>query len=57
LRRFIPEKIFAVSESGIASPEDAIRLKRSGFNAILVGESLMRQKSPSLLLASFRSRR
>lgn len=57
LRRHIPEKVFAISESGIVSPEDVIRLKRVGFDAILVGESLMRQKSPTRLLKSLRNRK
>ncbi len=38
----IPADSVAVSESGIKVPEDAARMKRAGFNAILVGETLMR---------------
>ena len=37
-----------VGESGVFSREDAQRLKRSGARALLVGESLMRQKDIAL---------
>lgn len=38
-----PPGALLVTESGIASAEDARRLERSGARAMLVGESLMRQ--------------
>ena len=38
-----PAGALIVTESGIASAEDAARLERSGARAMLVGESLMRQ--------------
>ncbi|MDE1171899.1 MAG: indole-3-glycerol phosphate synthase TrpC [Verrucomicrobium sp.] len=41
----IPSDCLAVSESGIRTAEDVRRLRRSGINAILVGETLMRAKS------------
>jgi indole-3-glycerol phosphate synthase len=37
-----PEEILLVSESGIKTPEDTRRIRASGCNAILVGETLMR---------------
>ncbi len=40
----IPRDRIVVSESGIATHEDALRLQAWGVSAILVGESLMRQK-------------
>jgi indole-3-glycerol phosphate synthase len=40
----IPDDRIVVSESGIASREDVIRLQQAGVDAILVGESLMREK-------------
>lgn len=46
LRRAIPPNVLCVSESGIASREDALRLQRAGVDAMLVGESLMR--SPNI---------
>ena len=39
-----------VAESGIRTPEDVTRLGSAGVDAILVGESLMRQ--PDLTLAA-----
>ncbi len=38
-----PKTALLVTESGIFSPADAARLERSGAQAMLVGESLMRQ--------------
>lgn len=43
----VSEDILLVSESGIKSPADAQRVLNAGANAILVGESLMRDNSPS----------
>lgn len=38
-----PVGVLLVTESGIAGPDEAARLERSGAKAMLVGESLMRQ--------------
>ncbi|SHJ19773.1 indole-3-glycerol phosphate synthase [Rubritalea squalenifaciens DSM 18772] len=43
----VPDDVLLVSESGIKSPADAQRVLNAGANAILVGESLMRDNSPS----------
>jgi indole-3-glycerol phosphate synthase len=40
-----------VAESGIAVQEDLARLRRAGFDAFLIGESLMRQPDPGAALA------
>ena len=42
----IPASIVRVTESGIASSEDIHRLRSAGFDAFLIGESLMRQPDP-----------
>jgi indole-3-glycerol phosphate synthase len=39
----MPEDVIAVSESGIHTREDVLRLQKAGADAILVGESLMRE--------------
>lgn len=39
----IPRDIIKVAESGIASHDDVERLRKAGFGAFLVGESLLRQ--------------
>lgn len=41
LRRLIPPGIITVSESGIKTREDIVKLEEAGFNAVLIGESLM----------------
>jgi indole-3-glycerol phosphate synthase len=42
----IPEDCIAVSESGLRAREDLVRLREAGFDAFLIGESLMQQDHP-----------
>ncbi|MFC5714227.1 indole-3-glycerol phosphate synthase TrpC [Thalassorhabdus alkalitolerans] len=42
----IPAESVFVSESGIHEPKDLERVAKAGANAVLVGESLMRQRDP-----------
>jgi indole-3-glycerol phosphate synthase len=46
LRPLIPPGIVVVSESGIRSRADALKLQEAGVDAMLVGESLMRRPDP-----------
>jgi len=46
LAELMPAGILKISESGIDSGEDIARLRQAGFDAFLVGESLMRAPSP-----------
>jgi len=46
----IPPTVVRVAESGIAKPEDLARLRTAGFDAFLIGESLMRQPNPGAAL-------
>jgi indole-3-glycerol phosphate synthase len=46
----IPPSVVRVAESGIATPEDLARLRAAGFDAFLIGESLMRQPDPGAAL-------
>ncbi|MGA8043805.1 MAG: indole-3-glycerol phosphate synthase TrpC [Terracidiphilus sp.] len=46
----IPASVVKVAESGIATPEDLARLRSAGFDAFLIGESLMRQVDPGAAL-------
>ena len=48
----IPRSVVRVAESGVASGEDLARLRSAGFDAFLVGESLMRQPDPGEALAA-----
>jgi indole-3-glycerol phosphate synthase len=47
----IPVNVVRVAESGIATEEDLARLRAAGFDAFLIGESLMRQADPGAALA------
>ena len=44
----IPKDVVFISESGIHSKEDIERVKRLGANGVLVGESLMKAKTPKV---------
>jgi indole-3-glycerol phosphate synthase len=48
----IPAGVVRVAESGISTPEDLARLGSAGFDAFLIGESLMRQPDPGAALAA-----
>jgi indole-3-glycerol phosphate synthase len=48
----IPSGVVRVAESGIAAAEDIARLSAAGFDAFLIGESLMRQPDPGAALAA-----
>ena len=53
LQRQIPAEIPLVSESGISSREDMLRLQEAGITAALIGESLMRSNEQDKTLRSF----
>jgi len=46
----IPSDVVRVTESGISSRDDIARLREAGFDAFLIGESLMRQADPGAAL-------
>jgi indole-3-glycerol phosphate synthase len=48
----IPSSVVRVAESGISTAEDLTRLRTAGFDAFLIGESLMRQPDPGAALAA-----
>lgn len=43
LKQQVPDDVLLVSESGIRTHEDILRLRSAGVGGVLVGESLMRQ--------------
>ena len=47
----IPSTVVRVTESGISTAAHIARLRNAGFNAFLIGESLMRQPDPGAALA------
>ncbi len=51
----IPASVVRVAESGIATPDDLSRLRGAGFDAFLIGESLMRQADPGAALGALLS--
>jgi indole-3-glycerol phosphate synthase len=46
----IPASVVRVAESGISTPDQMARLRNAGFDAFLIGESLMRQPDPGAAL-------
>ena len=46
LAQHLPANVVRVAESGIHTPSDIQRMTTAGFNAFLVGESLMREVDP-----------
>jgi indole-3-glycerol phosphate synthase len=55
LQREIPADIPIVSESGISSREEMLRLQEAGITAALIGESLMRSNEQGATLRHFLS--
>jgi indole-3-glycerol phosphate synthase len=52
----LPKNVVRVAESGIRSGEDVARLRRVGYQAFLIGESLMRAERPGQALRVLVSR-
>jgi indole-3-glycerol phosphate synthase len=50
----IPDGVVKVAESGIDGPEDARRLADAGFDAVLVGESLVTSADPTAAVRALR---
>jgi len=51
----IPAGVVAVAESAIRAPADAARMAAAGFDAVLVGEALVRSDDPGGLVQALRS--
>ncbi len=50
LRPKIPGSLATVAESGIQTPADAHRMREAGYDAVLVGEALVRADDPAALI-------
>ena len=48
----IPDGVVAVAESGLRTSQDLVELTRAGYDAFLIGESLMTQSDPGRALRS-----
>jgi indole-3-glycerol phosphate synthase len=46
LAEAMPKNVLSVAESGIHNGADMARLRAAGYGAFLIGESLMKEKSP-----------
>ena len=44
-----------VAESGISGPADAARMRAAGYDAVLVGEAIVRAADPAAFLAGLRT--
>lgn len=50
LAPLIPSNVIRVAESGIKTKEDALMVRRAGFDAVLVGEALVKSDNPQNLI-------
>jgi len=48
----VPPEVVRVAESGIRGADDAIRLAQAGYDAVLVGETLVRASDPAAAVRS-----
>jgi indole-3-glycerol phosphate synthase len=56
LARLLPPTVVRVAESGIRNASDIAQMVEAGFDAFLIGESLMRQPDPGAALATLLER-
>jgi indole-3-glycerol phosphate synthase len=51
----IPDQLLTVSESGLRTASDLLRLRAAGFDAFLIGERFMTEPDPGTALANLLS--
>jgi indole-3-glycerol phosphate synthase len=51
----LPAGVIRVAESGVGGPQDAKRLFDAGYDAVLVGESLVKSGDPTQAVREMRS--
>ncbi len=56
LRKFVPDDILFVSESGMQTRADILRLEENKTNAVLIGETLMRSPDRASMLGELSGR-
>ena len=54
LRGLVPPEILFVAESGIKTPEDVRAIEKTGADAVLIGEAMMKAKDRKIFLESLR---
>ncbi len=52
---YLPDDAVKVAESGVQGPEDAAILRTAGYDAVLVGEALVRSGDPAAAVAALRA--
>lgn len=55
LVRYIPDNVVKIAESGVASLEDIKKIRKAGFDAVLIGETLVTANRPAEVLKSMRT--
>lgn len=56
LRKLVPEDVLFVSESGMRTREDILRLEENGTDGVLIGETLMRSRDRAGALRELRGK-
>ena len=56
LRRFVPDSVLFVAESGLQCRQDIVAMERHGVNAVLIGEALMRSPDKKAMLDVLRGK-
>ena len=51
----LPDGVVTIGESGVSSVEGAARMRAAGYDAILVGEALVRHPDPAAFVAELRA--
>jgi indole-3-glycerol phosphate synthase len=54
LASLIPRGVVSIGESGVSSVEGAARMRSAGYDAILVGEALVRSSDPASFVAALK---
>ena len=53
----LPSNVVRIAESGVSDPAGAHRMRDAGYDAILVGEALVRSQDPAALVAALKGAR
>jgi indole-3-glycerol phosphate synthase len=56
LRKFVPEDVLFIAESGIRTAEDVERMREAGVNGVLIGEALMQSQNKKGMLEYLRGK-
>lgn len=51
----IPDSVVKIAESGIKSSNDVLRMKKAGYNGVLIGEMLVKSEHPDLVIKEIKN--